>query len=302
MCGLDLARGTRSGTSSSMGLQAPFFTVGLVGGWLAAELHHLDRSGAELALRGLLTIITPVVCAFLGARVKPREAESAVGAVLALTVSTTIAGVANGAIIGFFAMPPVGALLASPWGFVCALPFVPVLAIIVLAARRVGRARPGSVVDRSDRRGVWVATMAATALATVVVAPHGEALHGVPFWISFAGALGAVALTAYDLVERRRVGRPVVLEGPLRPRAPAPATTVAVEVPAGAELHDVGLGDATFEELAPSSQPYRSSERVLRVHRGSRARAREALAAAGWRGVAAVIVAATASAAHLLLA
>jgi hypothetical protein len=251
-----------------------------------------------------LTIITPVVCAFLGARVNPRQADTAVGAVLALTVSAAIAGVANGAIIGFFAMPPHGALLASPWGFVCALPFVPVLAVIVLAARRVGRARLGSVVDRSDRRGVWVATMAAIALATVAVAPHGEALRGVPFWIALSATEVALALTVLDLVERRRIGRPVILGGPLRVRAassPA-APDDDAELGTHVEVYDAGLGDATFEEMAPAPQPYRSTERVVRIHRGSRALAREALAASAWRGVAAVIAGATAAAAHLLLA
>jgi hypothetical protein len=304
MCGLDPTRDSRHGDASPIALQAPFFAVGLVGGWLVAEIHHLDRSGTELALRGLLTIITPLVCVFLGARVHPRQADSALGAVLALTVSASIAGVANGAIIGFFAMPPHGALLASPWGFVCALPFVPVLAVIVLAARRVGRARAGSVVDRSDRRGVWVATMAAIALATVAVAPHGESLRGVPFWIALSCTEVALALTILDLVERRRVGRPVVLSGPLRPRAPASQETPDDEagVAAHVEVYDAGLGEATFEELAPAPQPYRSTERVLRIHRGSRALAREALAAAAWRGLAAVIATGTAVAAHLLLA
>jgi hypothetical protein len=276
-------------------LGPPFFAIGLAGGWLTAEVHQLGEAPAEVAIRGLLTVVTPVVAAFLGARMSiEAPPRGPLTSAMTLCVATVLAGVVNGMIVGFFAAPPWGALIGAPWGFICALPFVPVLAAIMAAARNVGRARPESVVDRSDRRAIWTATSVSVALATLVAAPHGSG--GVPLLLAFSASCALVGLLSLDLLSLEKLSRPLRLQGTLRTRGPI-AEHELDRVP----VIDNGLGDVAYEELAPASSAYRSADQVLRIHRGSRQRARAALRSASLRGALALALATAAASAHLTL-
>ena len=275
-------------------LGPPFFAVGLVGGWLTAEVHQLGDAPAEVAIRGLLTVVTPVVAAFLGVRLSHEAPRSLVSSALGLCVATVLAGVVNGVIVGFFAAPPWGALIGAPWGFICSLPFVPVLAAIAIAARSVGRARFGSIVDRSDRRAVWTAACAAISVATLAAVPHRSG--GVPELVALLASAILMVLVAMDLVALQKLSRPVRLQGALRRRGPLQQDELDRHV-----VLDCGIGDAAYEEVAPAGTPYRSAEQVIRVHRGSRRLARAAMQAAALRGAISLGLATAATAAHLVL-
>jgi hypothetical protein len=172
-------------------LVLPCGAIGLVGGWLAADVLATD----EHALRFWLAGVTPIVAALLGYYLTPRsggvrgDGSMAFGAgdapadglpwvdapgkwprrgpfvegVPALW-AIVAAGAVNGLIIGLVA-GPAAMIFGAAAGAVIALPFVPALAVVLSAANRVGRARAGSIVALSDRRAVWAATAAVIAVA-----------------------------------------------------------------------------------------------------------------------------------------
>ncbi|KYG06121.1 hypothetical protein BE21_36725, partial [Sorangium cellulosum] len=185
-----------------MSLVLPFGAMGLVGGWLTADSFHLPDRSVHCLLAG----VTPVVAGLLGHYMTSRiggvgsagaaapgaaagwadrpggasgpgrwTRRGPIAASLLSLWAIVVAGVVNGMTVGLV-LGPVGMLVGAPFGAVFSLPFVPALAVVLLAANRVGRARAGSVVAQADRRAVWSATAAVTA-AAALAAP---ALFGRP--------------------------------------------------------------------------------------------------------------------------
>ena len=142
----------------------PFAVAGLVGGWLSADTFK-PHGGDEL--RVLLALVTPVVAALLGRFLTSRIHGGPLRTALMVTAAIIGAGMINGVLLGLFLGAMIGVLIGVPFGALFALPFVPPLALVVLLARRVGRARPGSAVDASDRRAVWGAVAVSASLATL---------------------------------------------------------------------------------------------------------------------------------------
>lgn len=96
------------------------------------------------------------------------------------------------------------------------LPALLAFGLVLAAGNVVGRARTGSLVDRSDRRRVWTAVAGLLACPCLVVG--GRTLP-----IAIAAALACVALLAADLTAASRVTQEDTGVGDAR--RPAPADT-----------------------------------------------------------------------------
>lgn len=328
-------------TSDSMSPDAPVSLVfpcgaiGLVGGWLTADVLEMD----ELVPRGLLAGVTPIVAALLGHYLTPRiggvwgDGAMAFGAgeapldgvpwvdapgkwtrrgpfmagMLALW-AIVVAGVVNGMTIGLVA-GPAGMLIGAAFGAVFALPFVPALAVVLIAANRVGRARTGSSVALSDRRAVWAATAAVIAVALQLGSglPRAAApdLGRLVAAMGFAVVAGLCALDALELARVLKLPRERTGAGE------EAAERIAEEIEAGAmaagedggagsvaqaggkgtgERIDLGLGDEVHVEVVRPTHAYRGAQQIARVVRGNRERAVAALRAGLMRGAGALAI------------
>ncbi|MGK3965278.1 hypothetical protein WMF38_14005 [Sorangium sp. So ce118] len=316
-------------------LVVPFGAIGLVGGWLTADSFHL----ADEAPRYLLAGVTPVVAALLGSYLTGRiggvgagsaAATSSAGAgwgdgaawmdgpgrwtrrgpiaasLLALW-AIGVAGVVNGMTIGLL-LGPAGMIIGAAFGAVCALPFVPALAAVLLAANRVGRARAGSIVARADRRAVWAATSMVIALAVLTA----RALFGAPLAPELGRAVAAMGLAtvgALFVVDAVALARVLTLpRGPLAAGEGDEAGELEVEAEARDEAGelgeggtgggrsaarggrgmgeriDLGVGEEVQVEVVRPTHAYRGTRQIARVVQGNRERAAAVLRAALARG------------------
>lgn len=329
-------------TSDSMSPDAPvslvlpFGAIGLVGGWLTADSFHLQPP--HDAPRFLLAGVTPITAALLGSYLTTRiggvgsggAATSSAGAGAAdgarlvdagwmegpgrwtrrgpivaslLAVwAIGVAGVVNGMTIGLL-VGPAGMIIGAAFGAVFSLPFIPALAVVLLAANRVGRARAGSIVASADRRAVWAATAAVIAVAAL----GARALFGAPVAPELGrvvAAMGLAAVGALFVVDAVAMAR--VLTLPRRPMGAGEggergdSGEVEVEVEAEAtgeaggkrsatgvgrgEMVDLGLGDEVQVEVVRPTHAYRGTRQIARIVRGNRERAVAALRAGLARG------------------
>ena len=250
-------------------LVLPFAVLGFAGGWLTTSSTVVGMHGAESPLALLLLVFTPISCAFLGEHLRNRIGRRFVVRTL---LGTILAGLLNGLLVGIFLGAGAGAIVGVICGFFFALPFVPATLLIAGAARRVGRAAHGSLVDAADRRGVWTATLGAIAVGTLLPLAAGATLAKLAF-----GTVVALAILLFlDGEAFVRLGRLALLQARMQKREHASAPVVS----AGATTLDLGVGDQVFEEIERSAQPYREPDRVLRVLVGDVALARRALTAA----------------------
>lgn len=256
--------------SSPFSLTLPFAILGFVGGWSSAAALGISE---ENVICWLLLGITPLVSAGLGRFLSPRLRSGPLTTGLRLLVSIMGAGVLNGALVGVFIEPPFGILLGFIFGAVCAVPFLPALGAVAFMARRIGRARPGSIVDQADRRAVFRVTLVVAAVASMLSPPpfpgHGSALGAVPFVVT--GLL--LILLALDVRAFVRVGSLKARVGAIS----APAAERPDRAP-DTSVTDFGLGDEEAEEIAQRGAVYRDHARTIHVFRGSASRARAELA------------------------
>ena len=158
-------------TSGPIQLAAPFGAIGLAGGWMTADFFRAGTFGIDAGFRPLLVVLTPMVAASLGLVVTGRGEDSWARAASLVAGTVVAAGTFCGALVGFMLWPPQGLIEGAGNGLLCALAFLPAFWMVLAAARAVGRARPGSLVDASDRRGVWLATATAIALGDLAAIP-----------------------------------------------------------------------------------------------------------------------------------
>jgi hypothetical protein len=114
---------------------------------------------------------------------------------------------------------------------------------------------------------VWAvaaASLPALAALRAVTAPSP-----VIFAIAVAAAVSIAVIAGRDLIALARLPRP---DG-LRQRNPQRLANVSEN-----GVLDLGMGAVEWEETAPPNDPYRSSERVLRIIRGDFLESRRALA------------------------
>jgi hypothetical protein len=247
-------------------------TLGFAG---AVILTSLWLRGAPNPSPSVLLVVSTTIMAALCGRVGARRIRTPLGfagaAILAGgangLVLATVAAALGGDIGGFVLM--VGGFI---FGMICAVPFVPALAIAFAATQRVGRARPGSLVDEADRRAPWTAVC-----ITILVVGLGLAFfepRAVDLTVSallFARGLGAVLLTVLTLRSWSRA------RGWQRAFAAAePANDTASDVPGGADEHDLGIGDEA-RELRHRGDAYRAGVRTAARLRGHTEQARRIL-------------------------
>jgi hypothetical protein len=147
---------------------------------------------------------------------------------------------------------------------------VAMLVPLVVVTVSPGRARRGSLVDGADRRRPWLIAIATTLFASLLRAVDAST-PTVRAVMLVAGAAIAVALSV-DVRARLRLRRGLAGAERLRERTPD-----SPPIDAATAIYDFGLGDEEQEELAPPAAIYRERERVVRVVRGSRAAAEQAL-------------------------
>jgi hypothetical protein len=256
-------------------LTLPFAIVGLVGGWLAVDVFGVHGRNQVC---WLLLTFTPLVSAALGRFLSPRIRSGLFTTGMLVIASICIAGMINGLLIALVGLPPQGAILGGPMiGLICSFPFIPALCAVAFVARRVGRARVGSIVDRADRRAVFCATGAVSSLAFLFTSqiPLGSGT----FIITPSLALAVCALLLLAIDVRALLGACAALkESVAVTLADAPATPAPEKRGPRATVVDFGLGDEEVEEVAHEGAAYREQKRTLRVFRGSAEQAQDALA------------------------
>lgn len=249
----------------------PFGVVGLSAGFALQAVAQPDGAGTSVAIVLLTALFALALGAFLGAR------ASAHAFWVLVLASIPAAGAVEGVILtlavwlpshtaplyGGPATQPIvrGALLGAS----LSAPFVPAFAAVVFAARRLGTARTGSLIDGAHRRGVWVAAAASSA-ATIVVA--FALWHRIDAFAVFVASSGCalVLLIAFFV----NVDSTVKL---VRYRAPARQRSGA----AGPLVVDYGVGEEVCEREHAAEAAYRENARGVVVYRGTRSRALRAL-------------------------
>ena len=262
-------------------LSFPFAVLGAVGGWMAADffrvgaLHLLDAG-----LRPAFVVVTPLCALLLGVLVQPTvHWPRPLAAFFAATVGVLSAGLMGGALIGVMRWSRWGLGEGAATGFVCALGFLPAFALVLAAARRVGRARPGSLVDRADRRAVWLAVAVSVALGTLAALPDWNVFPtGVRPSLEVSRTFGLAAVAA---IVALCLGDAVALVRALRVERLLPAMRAASgddpRVAWSPRKLDLGLGEETRASVLSAAVVYREHDRVLSVVRGNPRDARRAL-------------------------
>jgi hypothetical protein len=232
--------------------------VGLAGGSFVADGYQLGALPADGNSRVVVTVMTPLVASFVGFALGRTAIDTTGLRSLGVTIATTLGA---GVFVGVVAWSRYGITTASGTGLVCALAFLPAVGAVVAAARRVGRARPGSVIDRADRRTVLLATATSIALGSIAALPQWNHFsRRVPSDGSLAMCLLALAGVATVLAtEVRELVRFLRVKSMLGLMMP----TVAIQECAGPTV-DVGLGDEMLEQAPKSSSAYRQPDRPLR--------------------------------------
>lgn len=264
----------------------PFAFVGLGGGLLAA--HLMDVFQASVVV---IPSTTAMLCAALGACVAPRRHWA-----ITTILGVPIAGALNALILCLIAGLSRYAGDAAMVGLSFSVPFVPALLVVTHAVRRVGRARPGSLLDRSDRRRVLGAVTAVHAGASFVLATsrmgHGPAFgaslaHDPPARVVLQGlalvyTLVLLIVVVMDLRAYRIASLLLRRRSSLRERRPED-----VLCEPDREHVDLGLGESTYTYEVPG-ELYRGSPRTMLHHTGDALAVRDALGRALLSGVVAL--------------
>jgi hypothetical protein len=155
-------------------------------------------------------------------------------------------------------------------GVVATILALAMLGPLIAVSLSPGRARRGSLVGGADRRRPWLIAFGTTLFASLLRVIDASTPN-VRLVMLVAGAAIAVALTI-DVLALFKLRRGLAGAERLRLR-----TESSPPVDASTATYDFGLGDEELEELAPPPAIYRERERVVRVVRGSRATAEQAL-------------------------
>ena len=275
---------------SPLDLSLPCGAMGFAGSFLVTDYFRVGALSLDGGVRPLLLLVMTVLGAGLGVGVTA-AARWPLRKALALVAGCALgAGLAGGAIVGALKYYRYGLASGAISGLGCALLFLPALGVVLLAARRIGRARAGSLVDDADRRAVWVAALVSIALGTAATLDGRESFEdSLRISLDLALSIGALALLAgavlwakdvRGLWIARRAGEDQLR---MRPRNPD------AQEHEGQEL-DLGLGEEAFERVAPGAGVYRESAFVIEVVRGDALAARRALERAVLRGALGLLV------------
>lgn len=286
-------------------LALPFAFLGLVSAFYVADFWRFSPSGREGAARGVLAFALPLVCGGLGFALSARRIERSRGATASvLVLGTLVAGGLLGALTGAVFARPKGVGASVQMGILTAAALLPLAGAMTFLARRVGRARVGSIVDEADRRAPWIVVCACAAAGSValrfndhVVAYTASVLPAstsVSIGLAGLALVAAVVGLACDCVGWARVRvarRQIAAMSPRDPDIALPCSHVV----------DLGLGAEEHEELV-GGPAYRSSAQPIAVVRGAPDEAAPAMGHAARRSLAIVAASALAVALAPLLA
>ncbi|MBL8742488.1 MAG: hypothetical protein JNK04_15370 [Myxococcales bacterium] len=247
-------------------LALPFGLLGLFGASLTADHFGLSGSYRDGLARGPLTLFLPLVGSLLGLLLSARAiAKRRWATVLVVILGTELAAATIGGVVSELIWP-----LQDPWygvasGLATGLAFLPVVSLLVWLARRVGRARAGSLVDETDRRAPWMIIAIGVAAFQGPVAYGARTIHHInPDVTAALGllAFGAIVTMALlDFLALRRANASVLGIGSMRARDPDSAFPCE-------DVEDLGVGDDEHEALE-GGVAYRGNPRPIRVVRGT---------------------------------
>ncbi|AKT41329.1 hypothetical protein [Chondromyces crocatus] len=261
-------------------LVLPFTVLGVAGGWMAADffrvgaLEHMDAG-----LRPSLVAIAALASSLLGLLLQPVTRWPGWRATVVATASVLLAGMLAGGFVGVMTWSRYGLGEGAASGFWCGVAFLPGFAAILMAARRLDRARPGSLVHGADRRAVWLAVSAAVAMGTLAALPDwtfipgmGRPELGVSRWLGVTSVVVIGVLLLSNGVGVIRAHRAAGKLRDMRTCAPNdPSLSWA------RRQLDLGLGHEAAASVMPSAGIYREHDRIMEVVRGDPARAGQAL-------------------------
>jgi len=266
----------------------PWALAGLLGAILYSVGFNLEWSRTSDGQLGMaLVVLTPIVAGAFGWVVTrhARQPMHTFSAPLAFAAAL-VAGLVNGALIGGGA----GAIYEFPsgilWGLfggalaglVASFPFLIPLTMMANAAAACGRAREGSIVDRSDRRVVWAVIPPFTAMGAFL-ADGGRVTMTTPTGIFGLHVLIGVCVyfsVAFVVLEARSWLR-------------ARREIGAVDDGRGPVI-DVGVGDETVDRTAEVRLAYREIPQETKLFRGDPHRAAWLLRQRALRLVVGVVV------------
>lgn len=184
-------------------------------------------------------------------------------------------------------------------GLACTLPFLPVCAAVLSAARRAQRARLGSLVAGSDRRAVWGILATALLIVTLEGLPDWPAPRGRPLFgpepvlaLLVAAVLCIAGVLAADWLALRRARR-ILAQDLARQELDAPSLSDE-----SVARMDLGLGDGVLAQVSRTGPVYRGRDRTLALVQGDPDQALAALRRSLRRGAIGLAIATTVCAAH----
>jgi len=267
----------------------PYAVVGALGAYLYLEVSGILRDGGSDGLRAFVILLTatPLVAGGLGVVLDRQAATTGRGHSVGLaTVLTIVAGVVNGIVCGIAGSLTMSRLdggevmLAIGGGGIAgAFAAVPYLAPTVWTAnlaRNVGRARSGTLVDRSDLRWVWAAVAPSAACAALLVE-----LAASRWQTPTLGVIVVPSIVILGVLARMVVPDLLAWRSAEREKG--------WQDPGHGEVRDLGVGDETLTRHVHAQDAYRDVAREVQVPRGDATLAATLLRTRFLKGVAIVV-------------
>lgn len=296
-------------------LAPPFAIVGAAAGWLSAGLvQHPLRYAPNGDFRILAALVAMSFGAGTGALLRrfcvgkryawefdppDPEARAPLDSWHVHVLTILVAAGAAGATVMVLWKEAHRAPVAALFGLLCALPFLPVCAAVLSAARRAQRGRLGSLVAGADHRAVWGILAITLLIASLEGLPDWTAPRSgwsgpepvAVLWIALVVCIATVF--AADFSAHRRAQQAI-----LRPLVRHEADDGNIDAEAAPRL-DLGLGNDLHAHLHRGAAAYRTRDRALALVQGDPARAVAALRRALQRGAIGLGVAGAVATAHI---
>jgi hypothetical protein len=262
-------------SGSQMDLALPFAALGLGGALVAGDFFRVGCFRSDDRLAPLLITALPVAAAVLGHLLSQQPNRAPLARLwVACVLGTCGVAAGVGAFVGLACWSVEGLGMGAANGLACGAVFSLGFAVVLGWNRRTGRARPGSLVEASDRRMVLAAIAAVLAIATTVAGLRRNAYPvctvGPPTTSPIVAVLAVATLTLLVLWQAARTL--------LASRDVARVwQTFDGKIPAGLRCVDYGVGDELRGEIVGEQRAYRDGGIAVRLLRGNVAQGRHVL-------------------------
>jgi hypothetical protein len=294
-------------------LAFPFAVAGAAAGWLAAGclanpmIIRYGQGGMQVPATLCAAVLCGVVGRLLSRLSNPTNpfANAHVGwfrlAALVLLGAGLSGAITGGLMIGDLQALREGFQIGLGFG----IPFTPICALVLRAARRAERARMGSIVADADLREVWGILFLTLAVASLVALPDWRAsltdFYGYtvpkPIVATLIAAGAGLVTIALLVADARALAR---INDATRGMVPSSDDADTITASTGVPKVDLGLGDDIFAKLARHAAAYRSRDRAVALVVGCPYQAAAALRRSIRRNIASLVVCACVVAAHAL--